>query len=910
MPICLVEDMLVSRRLSVVSIFASWLVALLVLLTAMNTPPSFSAQDSVNLLPQQTLTRGNLAANARFGYAVDISGDTLVIGSPLGNDNVCREGAVYVYTRQNPNADFTFQARLQATDGATQEQNCFGSSVAIDGNTLVVGARGGGSNLGKGEVFVFTRSGGNWTRRTRFTGSDSADGDNFGIDVDISRDSIIVGAQRHATDGVIRAGQAYIFVRNGSVWVEQAKLRSDALQIDGTVGFAVAIDGDTALVSAHLQDSADGTANTGAVYAFTRRGTAWTQQAKLIPDDAATAAGNNQFGYALALQNNTALISAPFRNSDGGVTNAGTLYVFTREGENWSQSAIVSPTTPGKRNDRLGFAASLSGSTLIGGAPYADGNAVDSGLVYIFHSRGEGEPYAQLGTSLPENSGETSASDRYGFSVALENNTLVIGVPLADKPSRSNTGEVAVLKIDTPSPMPPTATNTNTPSVTPTFTNTNTFTPTNTPTATFTPTNTATITPSPTFTNTATFTPIPETDLSLDLAVSRDRPKEGDLVDFMLTVRNESDVPAARFVVNAALPSGLSYIDFSDDAGGLYDTATGRWEVEALGAGASVSLTLTSAVNEGTAGRIIVFEANFEAVVPVDKGIADNTASALVSPVPRGEPNIGINDGKFYSQACGQPPLVISLGANPVVTHDGYDMIYYEVPYDRDTSVVWLDYVIVEVGDSATGPWLQVFNWGDQKFDANTSLGAAGIGRNGEVNELAIPITVPPFYGTLPRATGIAIDVDAVVPRGTYRFVRISTLPSGCRSAEADAIQIVPEFGQVASFKLVNSTTDQDIVEIKDGAVIDLSNANAQFVTVRADTIPPQVGSVRFELNGRVVRLENAPPYALEGDTPPGDYLAARLNPGIYTLRAVPFTLPGAQGIEGQALEITFELVP
>lgn len=891
-----------TRRLFVVSIFTCWGVALLVLLNAMTTPPAFSAQDAVNLFPQQRITRSGLPVNARFGYAVDLSDTTLVIGSPRGSEinDTCQAGAVYVYTRPNAAADFTFQARLQATGGPTQ--NCFGASVAIAENTLVVGAPGGTTNPGKGEVFVFTRSGSNWTQRTRFTGSDSDDGDNFGIDVDISGNTVIVGAQRHETNGVNRAGQAYVFTRSGTVWVEQAKLRADVPQIDGSVGFAVAIDGNTALVSAHLEDKDSRTKNTGAVYLFTRAGTSWTRQAKLTPDDAAA---NNQFGYALAIEADTALISAPFRAGEQGTTNAGALYVFTREGDSWMQSAIVSPTTPVKQNDRLGFAASLFDRTLIGGAPYADGNAVDSGMVYIFQSPGEGEPYKQRGGPLPERSSDTARTNRYGFSVALENTTLAIGIPLTDG-SNQDTGAVVVVKIDTPSPTPPTPTDTFTPPPTPTDTATPLPSPTDTATPLPTPTDTAT--PPPTPSDTPTFTPLPETDLSLDLSVSRDRPKEGDLVDFTFTVRNESDVPAARFVVNAALPQGLSFIDFGGD--GLYDTATGRWVLDALNPGGSVSLLLTSAVNENTAGRVIVFNTNFEEISPVDNGIADNSASAVISPIARGEPNIGLADGKFFGQTCGQPPLVISLGTNPVVTHDGYDMIYYEVQYDRDPNVVWLDYVIVEVGDSATGPWFQVFNWGDQKFDANTSLGAAGIGRGGEINELSIPITVPPFYGTLPRATGIAIDVDAVVPRGTYRFVRISTLTSGCRTAEADAIQIIPEFGQIAALRLVNTVTDKDLIELKDGAVIDLSNVNAQFVTIRADTIPPQVGSVRFELNGRVVRVENAPPYALEGDTPPGDYLAARLNPGVYTLRAVPFTLPGAQGVEGQALEITFELVP
>lgn len=925
-----------TRRLSVVSICACGVILFFALWVALLEPPAFSAQDAASALQQQRITR-NVPNYSRFGHAVDVAGNTLVIGSPRVHQNgVCQTGSVYIYTRANANATFTFQVMLQATGGPTQ--NCFGASVAIDGNTLVVGAPSNSTGQSSGEVFVFTRTGTRWTQQTRFTGSDSLPRDNFGIDVDISGDTVIVGALRHQIGGATQAGQAYVYLRNGTVWIEQGILRADQPQVEGTVGFAVAVDGNTALISSHLEDIA-GKKNTGAVYVFGRTGSTWTRTAKLTPTDPQA---EDQFGYALALAGDTALIGAPFHSV---TQNVGALYVFTRSGQTWTQSEQVaaSPLTgfeAGDQGDVLGFSAALSGRTLIGGAPLADGganrNREDSGLVFIYQSPAVGETYRQIGNALPEQNNETARDDRYGFSVALDNETLLIGIPLVDRNNTPDTGAVVVVKITQVMPTPPTATYTYTPTDTPTFTSTNTpsatdthtFTPTftdtpsltNTPSATFTATEThtptATDTPTatftPTFTDTPTvtntFTAVPETDLSLGITVNRDTPKEGDLVDFTLTVRNESSAPAQRFVVDAPLPRGLSFIDFSGE--GLYDTAVGRWEFGALSPGASVSLLLTAAVGERTAGQVIVLTGNFETISPPDNGIANNSARALISPIARGEPNIGSADGKFFGQLCGQPPLVISLGANPVVTHDGYDMVYYEVPYDRDPKVVWLDYVVVEVSDSAVGPWYPVFNWGDQQFDANTSLGAAGYGRGGEINELSIPITVPPFYGILPRATGIAIDVDAVAPPGTYRFVRISTQNNGCRTAEADAIQILPEFGLIDALVLVNSSTDKDILRLNDGDRIDLSNVNAQYVSVRADTIPSQVGSVQFELNGRVVRVENAPPFALEGDTPPGNYLAARLYPGTYTLRAVPFTQPNAQGEPGQAMEITFEIVP
>jgi hypothetical protein len=162
---------------------------------------------------------------------------------------------------------------------------------------------------------------------------------------------------------------------------------------------------------------------------------------------------------------------------------------------------------------------------------------------------------------------------------------------------------------------------------------------------------------------------------------------------------------------------------------------------------------------------------------------------------PGGEPNIGPADGEFASIGCGQT-IIVHLGAksiavNPSTSDAAYDMVYYERENPAGSDQIMLDWVIVEIATSSSGPWYPVFNWYDNVVDTNTNVGQSMYG-SGEQDNKPIPFSV--LYGSLPYRTGIAIDVDALAPpTGLYSWVRISSPLGGDNDpAEVDAIEILP----------------------------------------------------------------------------------------------------------------------
>jgi hypothetical protein len=169
---------------------------------------------------------------------------------------------------------------------------------------------------------------------------------------------------------------------------------------------------------------------------------------------------------------------------------------------------------------------------------------------------------------------------------------------------------------------------------------------------------------------------------------------------------------------------------------------------------------------------------------------------------PAGEPDIGTPDGNVARIGCGLG-MIIDLGGTPVNrSGDGnFDLAYYELqamPPQTPPEQIFLDWVVLEVGQSPSGPWYPVFNWGDGGPDSNTSIGQANYGNPIENDNALIPMTTPPLDGTAPYTTGIAIDIDAPLntagaPLGSYQYIRIySPLGGGNDGPEVDAIGILP----------------------------------------------------------------------------------------------------------------------
>lgn len=342
-----------------------------------------------------------------FANSVAMSGDTLLVGAYLGEFN---HGSVFAYTGSG--AIWNEQAKLTAGPGSAGDN--FGFSVAVSGDTALVGAWKEDA-WDQGAAYVFTRSGENWTLQEKLTAADGVN-DQFGVSVALSGDTALVGAWVDDVDFVDQ-GSAYVFTRSGGDWSQQAKLTANDGAANDYFGFAVALSGDTALVSAIADD-----ASRGSAYVYTRTGTAWSLQAKLA---AADGEAGDAFGTAVALHQDTALIGA--WRDDVGVVDQGSAYVFTRNGTSWGQHARLA-ASDGATEDAFGYSVALFGGTALVGAWGDDGDFTDQGSAYVYIRSGSNwTQQARLTAS------QASAADRFGTAVALSGDTALVGALNDDK---------------------------------------------------------------------------------------------------------------------------------------------------------------------------------------------------------------------------------------------------------------------------------------------------------------------------------------------------------------------------------------------------------------------------------------------------------------------------------------------
>jgi len=392
---------------------------------------------------QAYLKASNTDGGDRFGSSVSVSDATIVVGA-LGeasnaaslngdqtNNSSPQSGAAYVFVRTS--GKWSQQAYLKASN--TDAGDEFGSSVAVTGDTLVVGAwledsnatgvngdQANNSAAAAGATYVFVRTVGNWSQQTYLKASNTDASDWFGSSVAVSGDTVVVGAYGEASNGTgvnggasnnaaNNAGAAYVFVRTAGVWSQQAYLKASNTDAGDVFGFSVAVSGDTVVVGAPFEASnatgVNGAApnnaanNAGAAYVFVRSAGVWSQQAYL---KASNTDADNVFGFSVAVSGNTVVVGAVRESSrargvNGNQTNntapgAGAAYVFVRSAEVWSQQAYLKASNT-DTGDWFGYSVAVSGDTVVVGANNEDSNAtgvngnqgntaLDSGAAYIF----------------------------------------------------------------------------------------------------------------------------------------------------------------------------------------------------------------------------------------------------------------------------------------------------------------------------------------------------------------------------------------------------------------------------------------------------------------------------------------------------------------------------------------------
>jgi hypothetical protein len=311
---------------------------------------------------QQTLNVPDVINGDTFGDSVAIDGDTAVIGD---EGRVGGTGAVYVFVRSG--TSWTFKQRL---DGPLHSN--LGSSVAVSGDTLLAGAQtytpGGETDTHKGAAMVYTRSGSDWTWQQTLTADDAAPGDQFGWAVALSGDCAVVGAPYHADGSSSNAGAAYVFTRSSGAWAKQ--LETSGATGD-KLGWSVAASGLTALTGAP-----DANGHAGAVQVLGNMGSGWAKQTTLT---AADAASWDQFGWSVALSGGRAIVGA-IGKSSGGVSYSGAVYGFTGAGATWTSLGELSAPTPASLWS-FGYATALDGDTMLVGEPSSNNS---NGHVYAY----------------------------------------------------------------------------------------------------------------------------------------------------------------------------------------------------------------------------------------------------------------------------------------------------------------------------------------------------------------------------------------------------------------------------------------------------------------------------------------------------------------------------------------------
>ncbi len=387
------------------------------------------------------------AANDRFGQSVAISGETVVVGahrSTIGANN--NQGSVYVFVRNG--TTWSLQQKLTASDGATGD--LFGGSVAISGETVVVGASDDdiGANANQGSAYVFVRNGTTWSEQQKLTASDGTAVDLFGLSVAISGETVVVGTYRSTIGAITNQGSAYVFVRNGTTWSLQQKLTaSDGASLD-QFGFSVAISGETVVIGANFDDIGANT-NQGSAYVFVRNGTTWSQQQKLTASDGAL---QDQFGVSVAISGETVVIGAS-GDDIGANSNQGSAFVFVRSGTTWSQQQqlIVSD---GEGFDQFGFSVAISGEMVMIGAN-GDDIGANSG-------QGSASVFVRSGTTWSQQqqlaASDGAAADIFGWSVAISGETVVVGANSDDIGANGNQGSAYMFVLDCMACQPVTST--------------------------------------------------------------------------------------------------------------------------------------------------------------------------------------------------------------------------------------------------------------------------------------------------------------------------------------------------------------------------------------------------------------------------------------------------------------------
>jgi len=384
------------------------------------------ARDPDTTWLEQKVTNDDGQADDLFGFRVLVSGDTAFISAPAP---IYRAGKVYVFVNSAGTWTQTQTlTATPASPPPPNWSDFFGWSLSLSGDTLLVGAPFMlDQTLGPiGAAYVFTQSGGTWTQTQELTASDAFVTDYFGWAVKLVGDTAVIGANSHNRGANGTEGAAYVFVNSGGAWAQTQELEpGDGSPGDGRqFGSSIAFDGTTLLIGAPSYDwTSSNVYIPGEAYVFANTGGTWTETQILEPDDSAD---GDQFGYAVALDGTTALVGAPAADVGTNI-HQGASYVFDGSGATWTQTnKLVAPD--GIAYDQFGQSVAMQGTNaLIGGWSHNDDpNSPPPpprpGVAYLFSAaRGAWNLSNEFTAS------DGTDGDSFGWDVAIDGTTLLVG---------------------------------------------------------------------------------------------------------------------------------------------------------------------------------------------------------------------------------------------------------------------------------------------------------------------------------------------------------------------------------------------------------------------------------------------------------------------------------------------------
>lgn len=380
------------------------------------------------------LIASDRVAGDQFGISVSIGADTVLIGASRDNIGAnSDQGSAYIFERNNGGPGNWGELRkLTVPDGAAFDR--FGDSVAIDGDLMVIGASGDnvGTNTAQGSAYIFERNTGganNWGQVKQIVAQDGAPNDRYGWSVAIDADTVVVGALNDQVGMNALQGSAYVFKQNvGGLnnWGQVKRIVSPDGAADDQFGRSVAISGDTAIVGAAGDDVA-GAFNQGSAQVFESGGGTWNQQAFLSQPPPTNCGTDDNYGFAVAIGGDTAVISATA--DDVGVnSNQGSVYVLERNygGQgSWGLVGILT-ASDGASNDTFGNSVAIDGDiVIVGAANNATGTDTSQGAAYIYE-RNNGGPN-NFGAVKKLVASDGAALDVFGWSVSISGDTAVVG---------------------------------------------------------------------------------------------------------------------------------------------------------------------------------------------------------------------------------------------------------------------------------------------------------------------------------------------------------------------------------------------------------------------------------------------------------------------------------------------------